>query len=172
MFYLEEGLAKSLAPLKQPSSSLTPTLVMKDEQPLMGFGMPGGDLQDQGTLQFFLNVVDFGMGFDLLLFPQQLQGYVHWINDFANFSYSFQPSGANPFTRGVFNTGLPWTDKSPYPWSSVMTMSTLGRGPAAVDAVGPAAATAPFTGSVRASVATKMEPARVFMMRGVFSRPV
>ena len=62
MFYLEEGLAKSLAPGKQPSSSLTPTLVMKDGQPYLAFGTPGGDRQDQITLQFFLNVVDFGMG--------------------------------------------------------------------------------------------------------------
>ena len=62
MFYLEKGLAKSLAPAKQPSTSLTPTLVMKDGRPWMGFGMPGGDVQDQGTLHFFLNVVDFGMG--------------------------------------------------------------------------------------------------------------
>ncbi len=62
MFYLEEGLAKSLAPAKQPSSSLTPTLVTKNGQPYLGFGMPGGDLQDQGTLQFFLNVIEFGMG--------------------------------------------------------------------------------------------------------------
>ncbi len=62
MFYLEEGLAKSLAPGKQPSTSLTPTLVTKDGRPWMGFGMPGGDVQDQGTLHFFLNVVDFGMG--------------------------------------------------------------------------------------------------------------
>ena len=28
----------------------------------MVFGTPGGDMQDQWTLQFFLNVVDFGMG--------------------------------------------------------------------------------------------------------------
>ncbi|HUU28015.1 MAG TPA: gamma-glutamyltransferase family protein [archaeon] len=61
MFYLQEGLAKSLAGGKRPSTSLTPTLVMKDGRPLMVFGMPGGDLQDQGTLLCFLNIVDFGM---------------------------------------------------------------------------------------------------------------
>ncbi|MFC1539723.1 gamma-glutamyltransferase family protein [Candidatus Latescibacterota bacterium] len=61
MFYLEEGLAKSLAPGKRPSTSLTPTLVMKDGEPVMVFGMPGGDLQDQGTLSCFLNIIDFEM---------------------------------------------------------------------------------------------------------------
>ncbi len=50
--------------------------------------------------------IDFGMGFDLLLFPETFQGYVHWINDFANFSYSQQAAGANARGRGVFNSGI------------------------------------------------------------------
>jgi hypothetical protein len=52
------------------------------------------------------DAIDFGMGFDLLLFPQTFQGYVHWINDFANFSYSQQAIGANAWNRGVFNSGI------------------------------------------------------------------
>jgi hypothetical protein len=50
--------------------------------------------------------IDFGMGFDLLLFPDVFQGYVHWISDFANFSYSWNPWEADPVNRGVFNTGI------------------------------------------------------------------
>ncbi|MFP4330993.1 MAG: hypothetical protein ACLFP6_09765 [Spirochaetaceae bacterium] len=50
--------------------------------------------------------IDFGMGFDLLLFPDVFQGYVHWINDFANFSYSAQAYRADASDRGVFNTGI------------------------------------------------------------------
>src|SRR6056297_2573662 len=50
--------------------------------------------------------IDFGMGFDLMLFPDTLQGYVHWITDFANFSYSWDAFGANAVNRGVFNTGI------------------------------------------------------------------
>ena len=50
--------------------------------------------------------IDFGMGFDLSLFPEVFQGYVHWINDFSNFSYSVQPVGAEAGNRGVFNTGI------------------------------------------------------------------
>ncbi len=52
------------------------------------------------------DAVDFGMGFDLLLFPSVFQGYIHWINDFANFSYSVDPYAANAFDRGAFNTGI------------------------------------------------------------------
>lgn len=50
--------------------------------------------------------IDFGMGFDLLLFPDIFQGYIHWINDFANFSYSVDPYAANAGLRGAFNTGI------------------------------------------------------------------
>lgn len=50
--------------------------------------------------------IDFGMGFDLLLLPDIFQGYVHWINDFANFSYSLHPVGADAMFRGAFNTGI------------------------------------------------------------------
>jgi hypothetical protein len=50
--------------------------------------------------------IDFGMGFDLLLLPDVFQGYVHWITDFSNFSYSWQAFGANAVNRGVFNTGI------------------------------------------------------------------
>jgi len=50
--------------------------------------------------------IDFGMGFDMMLMPDLFQGFVHWINDFSNFSYSRQAVGANATSRGVFNTGL------------------------------------------------------------------
>ena len=50
--------------------------------------------------------IDFGMGFDLLLFPDIFEGYIHWINDFANFSYSADAYGAEATFRGVFNSGI------------------------------------------------------------------
>ncbi|OQY34288.1 MAG: hypothetical protein B6241_05320 [Spirochaetaceae bacterium 4572_59] len=53
------------------------------------------------------DAIDFGMGFDLNLFPDTFQGYIHWINDFSNFSYQQQAVyGANANSRGVFNTGI------------------------------------------------------------------
>jgi gamma-glutamyltranspeptidase/glutathione hydrolase len=61
MFYLDPHHAGALAPRKRPRTTLTPSLVLKDGQPWMVFGTPGGDQQDQWTLQFFLNYVDFGM---------------------------------------------------------------------------------------------------------------
>jgi gamma-glutamyltranspeptidase/glutathione hydrolase len=61
MFYLDPHHASALVPRKRPRTTLTPSLVLKDGRPWMVFGTPGGDQQDQWTLQFFLNYVDFGM---------------------------------------------------------------------------------------------------------------
>lgn len=61
MFYLNPARPNALEPHKRPRATLTPSLVLKDDLPYMVFGTPGGDSQDQWTLQFFLNVVDFGM---------------------------------------------------------------------------------------------------------------
>ena len=61
VFNLDPSHPNSLAPGKRPRTTLTPSLVTRDGGPSMAFGTPGGDQQDQWTLQFFLNVVDFGM---------------------------------------------------------------------------------------------------------------
>ena len=48
-------------PGKRPRVTLTPSLVMKDGKPFLAFAVQGGDTQDQNLLQFFLNMVEFGM---------------------------------------------------------------------------------------------------------------
>jgi gamma-glutamyltranspeptidase/glutathione hydrolase len=48
-------------PGKRPRVTLTPSLAMKDGKPFLAFGVQGGDQQDQNLLQFFLNMVEFGM---------------------------------------------------------------------------------------------------------------
>jgi gamma-glutamyltranspeptidase / glutathione hydrolase len=50
-----------VAPHKRPRVTLTPTLALKDGKPYLCFSVQGGDTQDQNLLQFFLNMVDFGM---------------------------------------------------------------------------------------------------------------
>lgn len=50
-----------VAPGKQPRVTLTPTLAMKDGKPFLSFAKQAGDEQDQLLLQFFLNMVEFGM---------------------------------------------------------------------------------------------------------------
>jgi gamma-glutamyltranspeptidase/glutathione hydrolase len=48
-------------PGQQPRVTLTPTLALKEGKPFLSFAVQGGDTQDQNLLQFFLNVVEFGM---------------------------------------------------------------------------------------------------------------
>ena len=50
-----------LEPGKHPRVTLTPTLALKGGKPYLCFSVQGGDSQDQNLLQFFLNVVEFGM---------------------------------------------------------------------------------------------------------------
>ena len=50
-----------IEPGKRPRVTLTPTLALKDGKPFLAFAVQGGDSQDQNLLQFFLNVVEFGM---------------------------------------------------------------------------------------------------------------
>ena len=61
MFWLDPHQATALQPRKRPRTTLTPSLAMKDGKPFLVFGTPGGDQQDQWTLQFFLNHIVFGM---------------------------------------------------------------------------------------------------------------
>ncbi len=50
-----------LEPGKRPRATLTPSMALKDGKPYLVFSVQGGDTQDQNLLQFFLNVVEFGM---------------------------------------------------------------------------------------------------------------
>jgi gamma-glutamyltranspeptidase / glutathione hydrolase len=61
MFTLTPGLPATIAPGKRPRTTLTPTLALREGEPYLAFGTPGGDQQDQWTLAFFLNHAVFGM---------------------------------------------------------------------------------------------------------------
>ncbi|MBP7345123.1 MAG: gamma-glutamyltransferase [Sediminibacterium sp.] len=50
-----------VAPGKRPRVTLTPSMALKEGKPYLSFAVQGGDTQDQNLLQFFLNMVEFGM---------------------------------------------------------------------------------------------------------------
>jgi gamma-glutamyltranspeptidase/glutathione hydrolase len=56
-----EGPYNVIEPGKRPRVTLTPSMALKDGKPFLSFAVQGGDSQDQNLLQFFLNVVEFGM---------------------------------------------------------------------------------------------------------------
>ncbi|MEU5096959.1 gamma-glutamyltransferase [Streptomyces sp. NPDC020996] len=93
MTWLEEGLPNSLTPGRRPRTTLTPSLALRDGEPVLAFGTPGGDQQDQWQLHFFLAVALRGPvrgGLDL-------QGAIdapNWHND--SFPGSFYPRGMRP----------------------------------------------------------------------------
>jgi len=61
MFSLVEGAANALVPGARPRTTLSPTLVLRDGRPVLAFGTPGGDQQDQWTVGFFLAHIDCGL---------------------------------------------------------------------------------------------------------------
>jgi gamma-glutamyltranspeptidase/glutathione hydrolase len=61
MFWLTEGLPNSLVGGKRPRTTLTPSLALRGGEPYLAFGTPGGDQQDQWSLNFFLAHVHFGL---------------------------------------------------------------------------------------------------------------
>jgi gamma-glutamyltranspeptidase/glutathione hydrolase len=54
MFWLEQGLPNSLRPGKRPRITLSPSMALRDGEPTLAFGTPGGDQQDQWQLCFWL----------------------------------------------------------------------------------------------------------------------
>ncbi len=88
MFYLNPRRPNALEPRKRPRATLTPSLVLQEGRPFMVFGTPGGDIQDQVTLQFFLNYVEFGMNIQEALDAPTVYS--------AHFPSSFYPRRAYP----------------------------------------------------------------------------
>ena len=86
--WLDEAAASSLAPGKRPRSTLSPTLALKDGEPAMAFGTPGGDGQDQWSTQLLLHHLHHAMNL------QEAIDCPEFNNDHA--PSSFYPRGANP----------------------------------------------------------------------------
>lgn len=88
MFWLDRDLPNSLAPGKRPRTTLTPSLALREGKPYLAFGTPGGDMQDQWTLLFFLRHVHHGMNL------QEAIDLPAWHT--THFPSSFYPRQAEP----------------------------------------------------------------------------
>jgi gamma-glutamyltranspeptidase/glutathione hydrolase len=89
MFILSAGHPNCLEPGKRPRTTLTPTLAGRlRSAPHLAFSSPGGDCQDQWTLQFFLNLVEFGMSLQ-----EAVEAPTFWT---GHFPLSFYPRTADP----------------------------------------------------------------------------
>jgi gamma-glutamyltranspeptidase / glutathione hydrolase len=88
MFWLEEGHPAALAPGKRPRTTLTPTLALRDGEPYLICGTPGGDQQDQWITQLFLRHVHGGLNL------QEAIDAPAWHSE--HFPSSFWPRAARP----------------------------------------------------------------------------
>ncbi|MDT7590601.1 MAG: gamma-glutamyltranspeptidase / glutathione hydrolase, partial [Pseudonocardiales bacterium] len=93
MAWLEPGLPNSLTPGRRPRTTLSPSLALRDGEPVMAFGTPGGDQQDQWTVHFLLAVALRGK----VRNGPDLQGAIdapNWHTD--SFPSSFYPRDMSP----------------------------------------------------------------------------
>jgi gamma-glutamyltranspeptidase / glutathione hydrolase len=88
MFWLDEGHPAALAPGKRPRTTLSPTLALRDGEPSLAWGTPGGDQQDQWITQFFLRHVHAGLNL------QEAIDAPAWHSE--HFPSSFWPRTARP----------------------------------------------------------------------------
>ncbi len=95
MFWLEEDHPAALAPGKRPRTTLSPTMALRDGEPYMAWGSPGGDQQDQWTTQFFLRHVHAKLNL------QEAIDAPAWHSE--HFPISFWPRTARPGVLVVEN---------------------------------------------------------------------
>jgi len=95
MFWLEDNHPAALAPGKRPRTTLSPTMALRDGEPYLAWGSPGGDQQDQWITQFFLRHVHANMNL------QEAIDAPAWHSE--HFPISFWPRTARPGVLVVEN---------------------------------------------------------------------
>ncbi|HKW06252.1 MAG TPA: gamma-glutamyltransferase [Candidatus Dormibacteraeota bacterium] len=88
MFNLDPEHPNRLDGGKRPRTTLSPTLALRDGEPRLAFGTPGGDQQDQWTLEFFLAHTVFGLGLQAAIDSPMFHN--------SHFASSFAPHDAHP----------------------------------------------------------------------------
>jgi gamma-glutamyltranspeptidase/glutathione hydrolase len=92
LFSLDPVDANAFEPGKRPFHTIIPAFVTKNGQPVMSFGVMGGDFQPQGHVQVLMNIIDFKMN-------------VQEAGDAPRFSHSgsSQPTGSKAMDKGQIN---------------------------------------------------------------------
>jgi gamma-glutamyltranspeptidase/glutathione hydrolase len=98
LFALQDGHPNLYAPGKRPFQTIIPGFATKNGEPMLSFGVMGGDMQPQGQSQIISNLVDFGLGL------QEAGDAPRWHHDGG-----MEPTGEDLGQPGVLNleTGVP-----------------------------------------------------------------
>jgi gamma-glutamyltranspeptidase/glutathione hydrolase len=82
-FTLEAGHPNQVGPLKQPFQTIIPGFLTRNGQPVMSFGVMGGNMQAQGHIQMVIRLVDYHQN------PQACSDGARWIVN-HDFTVSFE----------------------------------------------------------------------------------
>jgi gamma-glutamyltranspeptidase / glutathione hydrolase len=93
-----QGNANAIAPGKAPRSSMSPTIVTRDDKPVLIVGTPGGSRIITTVLQTILNVVDFQMDIKLAVDSPRIHN--QWLPDVTN----IEPYAISPDTRRILES--------------------------------------------------------------------
>ncbi len=110
-----------VAPGKRPRATLTPGLALKDGRPYLSFAVQGGDSQDQNLLQFFLNVVEFGMSVQEATEAANITSY--------QMRSSFGAHESRPGKLTLHESVPPWVRKELQRMGYEMDFSPITSGP-------------------------------------------
>ncbi|TAL33240.1 MAG: gamma-glutamyltransferase family protein [Spirochaetes bacterium] len=109
-FYLDEKHPDGLMPGKRPRITPNPGMVFKNGKFYMSYGTPGGDSQTQAMIQFFLNLVVFGMDVqEAISAPRFIS--LNWPDSFAPHAYT---AGTIKMERSLYDSYEPALAKMGY----------------------------------------------------------
>jgi gamma-glutamyltranspeptidase/glutathione hydrolase len=95
MFGLVQGQTNAIAPGKRPLSSMSPTIVMRDGEPFLVTGSPGGPRIITVTLETILNVIDYDMSVQAAVDAPRI--HHQWLPD----AVEVEPFGLSPDTAAL-----------------------------------------------------------------------
>jgi gamma-glutamyltranspeptidase/glutathione hydrolase len=109
MFGLVQGQNNAIAPGKRPLSSMSPTIVLRDNQPFLVTGSPGGPRIITVTLETILNVIDYGMSVQAAVDAPRI--HHQWLPD----EVEVEPFGLSPDTEALLRSwGYTLHDQGPW----------------------------------------------------------
>jgi gamma-glutamyltranspeptidase/glutathione hydrolase len=125
LFGLVQGKANAIAPGKRPLSSMTPTIVLKDDKPVLIVGTPGGSRITTTVLEIIVNVIDHGMNLQEAVDAPRIH-HQWWPDTLAGEPFAFSADTVKALTRMGYRV-VPLE-----PWGAGNAAEAIGIAPADV----------------------------------------